>query len=87
MLRSSTREMVQANVLTPIAKLYLDSPRKFDVSKWHFPSKNQTETQKVKILTAGSRIIAFDQQESAFFVKYKIKENQLNIFADDTYPR
>jgi len=41
----------------------------------------------VKILTAGSRIIAFDQQESAFFVKYKIKENQLNIFADDTYPR
>ena len=45
------------------------------------------EQKQVKILTAGSRIIAFDQQESAFFVKYKIKENQLNIFADDTYPR
>lgn len=41
----------------------------------------------VKIITAGSRIIAFDQQESAFFIKYRIKENQLTIFADDTYPR
>ena len=41
----------------------------------------------VKIITAGSRIIAFDQQESAFFIKYRVKENQLTIFADDTYPR
>ena len=41
----------------------------------------------VKIITAGSRIIAFDQQESAFFLKYRIKENQLTVFADDTYPR
>ena len=40
-----------------------------------------------KIITAGQRIIAFDQQESAFFIKYRIKENQLTIFADDTYPR
>ena len=47
----------------------------------------KNKTQKVKILTAGSRIIAFDQQESAFFVKYKVKENQLDIFANDTYPR
>ena len=41
----------------------------------------------VKIITAGSRIIAFDQQESAFFIKYRVKENQLTVFADDTYPR
>jgi splicing factor 3B subunit 3 len=41
----------------------------------------------VKILTAGSRIICFDQQESAFFLKYRVKENQLTVFADDTFPR
>jgi len=41
----------------------------------------------IKIITAGQRIIAFDQQESAFFIKYRIKENQLTIFADDTFPR
>ena len=53
----------------------------------NFEVASKDQTWKVKILTAGSRIIAFDQQESAFFVKYKVKENQLNIFADDTYPR
>ncbi|XP_063828077.1 splicing factor 3B subunit 3 isoform X1 [Ostrinia nubilalis] len=39
------------------------------------------------IKTIGQRIFAADVQESVFCIKYKKRENQLIIFADDTNPR
>lgn len=39
------------------------------------------------IKTTGQRIFVADVQESVFCVKYKKRENQLIIFADDTNPR
>ena len=41
----------------------------------------------VDIKTMGSRIYVSDVNESLLFLKYKAKENVLNIFADDTFPR
>lgn len=39
------------------------------------------------IQTIGQRVIVSDVQESFIWVRYKRNENQLIIFADDTYPR
>lgn len=39
------------------------------------------------IYTIGQRVIVSDVQESLFWVRYRRNENQLIIFADDTYPR
>lgn len=39
------------------------------------------------IHTSGQRVIVTDVQESLFWVRYRRNENQLIIFADDTYPR
>lgn len=39
------------------------------------------------IHTIGQRVIITDVQESLFWVRYRRNENQLIIFADDTYPR
>ena len=39
------------------------------------------------INSTGSRIIVHDVQESFHFLKYRPKENQLVIFADDVNPR
>ncbi|CAB1441330.1 unnamed protein product [Pleuronectes platessa] len=39
------------------------------------------------IHTIGQRVIVTDVQESLFWVRYRRNENQLIIFADDTYPR
>lgn len=39
------------------------------------------------IHTTGQRVIVTDVQESLFWVRYRRNENQLIIFADDTYPR
>lgn len=36
---------------------------------------------------SGQRVIVTDVQESLFWVRYRRNENQLIIFADDTYPR
>lgn len=41
----------------------------------------------VNIQSMGQRVYVADVQESVFCVKYKRNENQLVIFADDTYPR
>lgn len=41
----------------------------------------------VNIQTVGHRIYVSDVQESVYSVRYKRQENQLIIFADDTYPR
>lgn len=41
----------------------------------------------VNIQAMGQRIYVSDVQESVFYVKYRKLENQLVIFADDTYPR
>jgi CPSF A subunit region len=41
----------------------------------------------VNIQTVGHRIYVSDVQESVYSVRYKRMENQLIIFADDTYPR
>lgn len=41
----------------------------------------------VDIKTIGQRVFVSDVQESVFCVKYKKRENQLIIFADDTNPR
>lgn len=43
--------------------------------------------QIVNIQAMGHRVYISDVQESIFFVRYKRAENQLIIFADDTYPR
>lgn len=39
------------------------------------------------IHTIGQRVIVSDVQESLFWVRYRRNENQLIIFADETYPR
>ncbi|XP_057289205.1 splicing factor 3B subunit 3-like isoform X4 [Pezoporus wallicus] len=39
------------------------------------------------IQTIGHRVIVSDVQDSFIWVRYKRNENQLIIFADDTYPR
>lgn len=39
------------------------------------------------IHTIGQRVMVTDVQESLFWVRYRRNENQLIIFADDTYPR
>lgn len=41
----------------------------------------------VNIQSLGERIFVSDVQESIYMVRYKRMENQLIIFADDTYPR
>ena len=44
-------------------------------------------TLVVDIKTVGSRIFVSDVQEAVHFVRYKPVENQLVIFADETYQR
>lgn len=41
----------------------------------------------VSIQAVGHRIIACDVQESCHWIRYRRGENQLVIFADDTYPK
>lgn len=41
----------------------------------------------MNIHTMGNRIVVSDVQESFHFLRYRRQENQLIIFADDTYPR
>ena len=41
----------------------------------------------VNIITMGARIVVSDIQESFHFVKYRNRENQLVVFADDVNPR
>jgi splicing factor 3B subunit 3 len=41
----------------------------------------------VNIQTRGHRVFVSDVQESVYFVRYKRNDNQLIIFADDTFPR
>jgi splicing factor 3B subunit 3 len=41
----------------------------------------------IDIQTIGQRVYASDVQESVFCIRYKKRENQLIIFADDTHPR
>jgi len=41
----------------------------------------------VAIHAVGQRIIVCDVQESCHWIRYRRQENQLVIFADDTYPR
>lgn len=41
----------------------------------------------VNIQTRGHRVFVSDVQESVYFVRYKRNDNQLVIFADDTFPR
>lgn len=43
--------------------------------------------QIVNIQTRGQRVFVADVQESIYCVRYKRNENQLIIFADDTFPR
>lgn len=41
----------------------------------------------VSITSTGHRLLVGDARESYFFVRYKMADNQLVIFADDTTPR
>jgi len=41
----------------------------------------------VGIHAVGHRILVCDVQESVHWVRYRRHENQLVVFADDTYPR
>uniref|UniRef100_A0A8D3CUH8 Splicing factor 3B subunit 3 n=1 Tax=Scophthalmus maximus TaxID=52904 RepID=A0A8D3CUH8_SCOMX len=49
--------------------------------------KNHVPNLVTSIQTIGQRVIVTDVQESLFWVRYRRHENQLIIFADDTYPR
>ena len=51
------------------------------------PSPQHLPTLVVDIQTMGHRIFVSDVQESVHFVRYKPIENQLVIFADETYQR
>jgi len=56
----------------------------------HLPSVTHPQhlpTLVVDIQTMGPRIFVSDVQESVHFVRYKPIENQLVIFADETYQR
>ena len=41
----------------------------------------------VDIKTLGNRVYVSDVQESVHYIRYRPSENQLVIFADDTYQR
>ncbi len=41
----------------------------------------------VSLHGAGARVYACDIQESVFYIRYKPRENQLVVFADDTLPK
>lgn len=43
--------------------------------------------QIVNLQTKGQRIFCSDVQESVYCIRYKRNENQMIIFADDTFPR
>lgn len=47
----------------------------------------QIPNRIVHLTTQGDRIYVGDVGESFFFCKYKMSENQIVVFADDTHPR
>ena len=52
-----------------------------------FPHMQRLPTLVVDIKAMGSRIYVSDVQEAVHFVRYKPVENQLVVFADETYQR
>lgn len=76
----------QGRVLIGVGKLL----RIYDLGKKKLLRKCENKhisNYIVTIQTIGNRIIVGDVQESFHFVRYKREENQLIIFADDTFPR
>ncbi|KAL4657067.1 splicing factor 3B subunit 3 [Arapaima gigas] len=76
----------QGRVLVGVGKLL----RIYDLGKKKLLRKCENKhvpNLVIGIHTIGQRVIIADVQESLFWVRYKRNENQLIIFADDTYPR
>ncbi|TNN71119.1 Splicing factor 3B subunit 3 [Liparis tanakae] len=76
----------QGRVLVGVGKLL----RIYDLGKKKLLRKCENKhvpNLVTSIHTIGQRVIVTDVQESLFWVRYRRHENQLIIFADDTYPR
>jgi splicing factor 3B subunit 3 len=76
----------QGKLLVGVGKIL----RIYDLGKKKLLRKCENKhipNQIVNIQTRGSRIFCSDVQESVYCVTYKRNENQLIIFADDTFPR
>uniref|UniRef100_A0AAV2L7N2 Splicing factor 3B subunit 3 n=1 Tax=Knipowitschia caucasica TaxID=637954 RepID=A0AAV2L7N2_KNICA len=76
----------QGRILVGVGKLL----RIYDLGKKKLLRKCENKhvpTLVTGIYTIGQRVIVSDVQESLFWVRYRRNENQLIIFADDTYPR
>ncbi|CAK8685237.1 splicing factor 3B subunit 3-like [Clavelina lepadiformis] len=76
----------QGRVLIGVGKLL----RVYDLGKKKLLRKCENKhipNYITSIHAIGHRIVVCDVQESAHWVRYRRQENQLVVFADDTYPR
>lgn len=76
----------QGRLLVGVGKIL----RVYDLGKKKLLRKCENKhipNQIVNIQTRGQRVFVSDVQESVYCVRYKRNENQLIIFADDTFPR
>lgn len=76
----------QGRILVGVGKVL----RVYDLGKKKLLRKCENKhipNQIVNIQTRGQRVFVSDVQESVYCVRYKRNENQLIIFADDTFPR
>lgn len=76
----------QGRILVGVGKIL----RVYDLGKKKLLRKCENKhipNQIVNIQTRGQRVFVSDVQESVYCVRYKRNENQLIIFADDTFPR
>ncbi|KAI4826005.1 hypothetical protein KUCAC02_021664, partial [Chaenocephalus aceratus] len=76
----------QGRILVGVGKLL----RIYDLGKKKLLRKCENKhvpNLVTSIHTIGQRVIVTDVSESLFWVRYRRNENQLIIFADDTYPR
>ncbi|XP_065348507.1 splicing factor 3B subunit 3 [Cloeon dipterum] len=76
----------QGRILVGVGKML----RLYDLGKKKLLRKCENKhipNMIVNIQSIGHRIYVSDVQESVYSVRYKRSENQLIIFADDTYPR
>lgn len=76
----------QGRLLVGVGKIL----RIYDLGKKKMLRKCENKhipNQIVNIQTRGQRCFVSDVQESVYCIRYKRNENQLIIFADDTFPR
>lgn len=76
----------QGRVLISVGKLL----RIYDIGKKKMLRKCENKSLPnhiVSVQAMGHRVYVSDIQESVFFLRYRRQENQLVVFADDTYQR